>query len=308
MRTLLLVLTLIGIIAHSSAAPGKIGALMLNDGPFWTTVEKGVKAGATAGGLEAATIIPPITNGATQAKYLSVLAAQKPGVILFNPSWQEQTNDAMKSCLASGIKLIALEGQLPAEVPHLFVGHDRTGLGKTGAKLLVSLATDSDEVGFLRVPNQKTYTDNELEAIKAMREHHPKAIVRADIFGRQNRSENLAQAVLLLQKYPQLRIVYTTSSGSSIDMLQALKQTGRAGKVRFIGFGVSLPAEVAAAIENGTIEAWIAQNPYAVGRKAAELAAALLDGKTVPEVSYVDAMVVTKQNLRDPQVQELLSH
>jgi len=86
-----------------------------------------------------------------------------------------------------------------------------------------------------------------------------------------------------------------------------LQQKGLAGKIKFVGFGFNLNAEVAAAIESGAMQGWIAQLPQEVGRKGVETALAMLKGQKMPAVVNTDFLVITKDNLKDPKVQALLN-
>jgi ribose transport system substrate-binding protein len=55
------------------------------------------------------------------------------------------------------------------------------------------------------------------------------------------------------------------------------------------------------------LQGWIAQLPQEVGRKGVETAVALLKGQKMPAEAYTDCLVITKNNLKDPKVQALLS-
>ena len=58
--------------------------------------------------------------------------------------------------------------------------------------------------------------------------------------------------------------------------------------------------------ESGVLAGWIAQLPCDIGEKGVTTALKLLKGETVPATLYTDVVVVTKENLKSPQVQALL--
>jgi ribose transport system substrate-binding protein len=89
-------------------------------------------------------------------------------------------------------------------------------------------------------------------------------------------------------------------------MLKVLREQKLAGKIKLIGFGFNLNAEVAAAIESGALSGWVAQLPEVVGKKGVETAVSLLKGESVPSTTYTDFIVVTKDNLNESKVQALL--
>jgi ribose transport system substrate-binding protein len=55
------------------------------------------------------------------------------------------------------------------------------------------------------------------------------------------------------------------------------------------------------------MQGWIAQLPREVGYKGMEAALALIKGQTVEPVIHTDFIVITRDNLRDPKIQALLS-
>jgi ribose transport system substrate-binding protein len=135
---------------------------------------------------------------------------------------------------------------------------------------------------------------------------HEKLTVHRDIYSGTVTGEEVKQARALLEKYPRTQAILASSTPGTMAMLQALQDTGRAGAVKFVGFGFNLNPTVAAALESGAMHGWIAQLPGDVGGRGAAAAVALLRGQRVAEVSFCDFRVITKANLHDPQVQALL--
>ena len=59
-------------------------------------------------------------------------------------------------------------------------------------------------------------------------------------------------------------------------------------------------------LENGVIDALIVQQPYEMGRLAVEYINQALAGEEVPQEVATDVVVVTKENMNDPDVHKVL--
>ena len=87
-------------------------------------------------------------------------------------------------------------------------------------------------------------------------------------------------------------------------MLQALKKTGVAKKVKFIGFDSS--EKLVSALKDGDIDGLVVQNPFNMGYLAVKTMVDHLKGTKVEKRIDTGAQLVTKENLDDPKVKEVM--
>jgi ribose transport system substrate-binding protein len=99
--------------------------------------------------------------------------------------------------------------------------------------------------------------------------------------------------------------IFTPNESSSMGMLLALQDEGRAGKLPFVGFDAS-PAFVEA-MRKGQMHGTVLQNPYNMGYLAVKTMVDHLDGKQVPAVVDTGVELVTPDNLDAPRSKELLN-
>jgi len=90
-------------------------------------------------------------------------------------------------------------------------------------------------------------------------------------------------------------------------MLVVTTTRGLAGRIPFIAFGYNLNPEVAAALESGALQGWIARQPKEVGYQAVATALALIRGETRAPILPIDFVVITPDNLKEPTIQALLN-
>jgi len=290
-------------------AEAKIGLLLKAKGAFWSAMEKGAtEAGRTAG----AEIIvkSPIseTDVGMQTQLLNALAAQGIQALVIAPTNKDALAGPVAALAAKGIKIVVVDSPLAGKAEHVFVGTNQTAAGEAAGQLLASMVQAKDEVTFLKhIQGSGATEEREIGALTKLREAYPGIVVHGEIYASSEKGVEEQRAELLLTKYPNAKAVLASGTPGTMAMLKVLQQKGLAGKIKFVGFGFNLNPEVATAIESGAMQGWIAQLPQEVGRKGVETAVALLKGQKMPAVVNTDFLVITKDNLKDPKVQALLS-
>jgi len=203
---------------------------------------------------------------------------------------------------------VVVDSPLAGNAEHVFVGTNQRAAGEAAGQLLASMVQAKDEVTFLKhIQGSGATEEREIGALTKLREAYPGIVVHGDVYASSEKGVEEERAALLLTKYPNARAILASGTPGTMAMLKVLQQKGLAGKIKFVGFGFNLNPEVAAAIESGAMQGWIAQLPQEVGRKGVETALALLKGQKMPAVVYTDCLVITKDNLKDPKVQALLT-
>ncbi len=98
--------------------------------------------------------------------------------------------------------------------------------------------------------------------------------------------------------------MFTPNESTTFGMLQALRKTNVAKKVKLVGFDTS--EKLLGALREGDIEALVVQNPFNMGYTALKTIVSHLRGEKVEKRIDTGARVVTKQDLDDPAVTELV--
>lgn len=98
--------------------------------------------------------------------------------------------------------------------------------------------------------------------------------------------------------------IFCPNESTTFGMLRALQDIGAAGKVKFVGFDGS--PELIDAMQKGQIDALVLQNPLRMGYLSVKTMVQHLRGQPVEKRIDTGATLVTKENLSDPQIQELV--
>ncbi len=99
--------------------------------------------------------------------------------------------------------------------------------------------------------------------------------------------------------------VFCPNESSTLGMMGALQSRGMAGKVKFVGFDAS--PKLLEGLKAGQINGLVVQNPFKMGYEGVKAAVAALNGEKVEPRIDTGCAVVTKENLNQPEIAELLN-
>lgn len=313
MRTVLprvvLCAALCGLASVVSAATPKIGVLLKGRSAFWSAVEKGAREAGTQLGADVI-VKAPLSEAdiSVQVQLLNALAAQGAQAIVIAPSSKETLAVPVASLAVKGVKFVVIDTPLNGKVGSVFIGTDHEAAGEAAGKLLASLASDKDEISILKHSQTSGATiDRENGALTILHQARPNNPIHADIYASTEAGAEPEKAKLLVTQYPATRVILASGTPGTLAMLKVLQEQKLAGAMKLVGFGFNLNPDVAAALESGAMSGWIAQLPADIGAKGVASALSLLKGETVPAVVHTDFVVVTKDNLKEPNVQALLA-
>lgn len=285
----------------------KVGVLFKGRSDFWSAMEKGAVAEGKRLGAEVIVKSPLAESDiSVQIQLLNALVGQGIQALVIAPSSKDALAAPVAAAAAKGVKIVIIDSPLEGSSA-VFVATNNTDAGTAAGKLLASLISESDEVSFLKHSQSSAAAGlREASAYAAIRQIHPKIVVNRDIFSGTESGHEAEKAALLLTQHPNSKAVFASGTSGTSAMLKVLTEKNLAGSIKLVGFGFNLNPTIAAAIESGAMQGWIAQLPEDIGARGVSAALSLINGEAVPEKIYCDFLVVTKANLKDPKVQALL--
>jgi ribose transport system substrate-binding protein len=294
---------------NAAFAGPKIGVLTKSKAPFWAAAEQGAqKAGAELGAE--VLVKSPFNEGdvAIQIQQLNSFVAQGVDAIVIAPSSKDTLIAPLAAAAAKGIKIVIFDTKLEGEQPYVFVGTDQRRSGQVAGALLSSLVAEGAPIGFLKNNQTSGATlQRELGAFEKLRELRPGFALCGSIFLGVEKGAERDRTVAFFEQHPEVKGLLASSTMATLEAIDVLKERKMAGAVKCVGFGFNLTPEVAAEIEQDVLQGWVAQLPAEMGHDAVKAAVALCKGDSVPMTVTTEFIVVTKQNLKEPQVQALLA-
>ncbi|MCR4438050.1 MAG: substrate-binding domain-containing protein [candidate division KSB1 bacterium] len=213
-----------------------------------------------------------------------------------------------------GIPVVIIDSDLkgPADCYVSFVATDNREGGRIAGRALVEALEGRGRVILLRCMEGSASTENREEGFLEIVQQCPGITVVSD---EQHAGATTAQALqvsenlLMRFKDPagELTVdgIFCPNESSTFGMLQALRRQRLSRKVRFIGFDSSPP--LVEALRHGEIDGLVVQNPFLMGYLGVTFLYQHLKGQAVQKVVDTGVMLVTKANIDEPHVQQLIN-
>jgi len=215
----------------------------------------------------------------------------------------------VRSAKAAGVPVVIIDSNLADPDAYVsFVATDNYKGGVLGAQRLAELLGEKGgKVVLMRYQVGSASTENREKGFLDQIAKHPDIeVVSSDQYAGATVESAMNQAQALLTKYGEGEVdgIFCPNESSAYGMLRALVESGRAGKVHYVGFDAS--DRLVEALEKGHIEGLVVQNPVRMGREGVVTMAKHLRGESVPKRIDTGVTLVTPENLSQPEIQTLV--
>lgn len=215
----------------------------------------------------------------------------------------------VRDSTGAGIPVVLIDSGLEAEagVDYVsFVATDNYQGGVLGARRLGELMEGKGNAILLRYQEGSASTDQRergfLETLKA--EFPEIQILSDNQYAGATTETGMQAAQRLLGQFPDIQGFYAPNESSTFGSLRALEEDGRAGQVRFVGFDSS--EKLVEAMRAGKIHGLTLQNPFKMGYLGVKTMVAHLNGEPVEQRIDTGVVMVTPENMDDPEIQQVL--
>jgi len=187
-----------------------------------------------------------------------------------------------------------------------FVATDNRQGGAIAARRLAELVSKKGNVAMMRYQEGSASTmEREKGFLETLAREFPDVkVVSHNQYGGATTETAYKTAENLLIKLPDLAGVFCPNESTTFGMLRALEDAKRTGKVRFVGFDTS--TKLVDALERGSIQGLVVQNPFAMGERSVAAVVAHLAGKPVEPRIDTGAILATPETVKTPEGAALL--
>lgn len=245
-----------------------------------------------------------------QIDVVASFVAQGVSGIVLAPLNDAALKAPVRAAAQAKIPVVVFDSDLAGDEHVSFVATDNHAAGKLAGAHLGRAIGDKGRVVMLRYQEGSASTQRReqgfLDAVRALpgvtiaSENQYGGATTETAF---KRSESLLLALDAAEGA--IDGVFTPNESTTFGMLQALRKTNVAKKVKFVGFDTS--EKLLGALREGDIEALVVQHPFNMGYVAVKTMVAHLRGEPVEKRIDTGSRVVTKQDLDDPAVREMVS-
>ena len=263
---------------------------------FYISMRCGAEKEAKAEGVSIDTQGPSKFDPSLQRPIVDSVVASKPDAILIAPTDVSAMQAPLQAATSAGIKLVLVDTTLkdPTIAVSAIASNNKGGgaeaftalkqLNPSGGKVLV-VSTDPG------VSTLDERTAGFEEAVKADSSFQYLGVQ----YSHNDPAEAARVVTAALSKDPDIVGIFAGNTASAEGSATGIRQANKQGQVKIVGFDAG-PAQIKQ-LQEGTVQALIAQQPEQIGVDGVKQAVAALKGETVTKSIQTDFKLITKDNV-----------
>ena len=265
---------------------------------FWLSVFAGAEAAAAEYNAKL-TVVGPETEEDYETQNAMVEQAVEKGAqaIVFSAIDYENNATAIDAAAAAGVKIVAIDSSVDSSAVSTYIGTDNYAAGRMAALAALERVEGDLKVGIVNYDvSSANGQEREEGAVDEFKESG-----RAEIVSVIN---TLAEAVhaqadtaALLLDHPGINVLLAFNEPTSVGAANAVRELGLSDDVFLVGFDSNVAT--VDGLQEGSVDALVVQNPYAMGYLGVEAACKMLSGQGGSLETTVDTAtrVVDRENL-----------
>lgn len=211
----------------------------------------------------------------------------------------------LKEARDKGIPVVTIDsGIADDELPVTFVATDNVAGAEVAARHLAELVGDEGEVGCIPFIKGALSSDQREQGFCQEIAKHPNITLLPLLYSSSDVEKGQQVVENMLAANPNIKGIFAANEPAGVAAARVLEERGLAGKVRLVSFDAS-DAEIAA-LERGSIQALVAQNPFRMGYDGVTAAVKAIEGEPVEKRIDTGVTIITTENLNSPEVRKVL--
>jgi len=266
---------------------------------FYITMQCGIEAAAKELGVDVKTQGPQQFDPGLQTPIVDSVVASQPDGMLIAPTDVSGMYWPIKAAADAGIKVGLVDTTL--EDPSMAVTEVASDNEGGGAAAFQAIQQANPNGGTVLVVGHEPGISTNEARIKGFNDalaKDSKFKALPTQYAKNDPAEGARIVTSTLQAHPDLIGIFGTNLFAAEGAATGLRQAGATG-VTVVGFDAG-PAQVEA-LQNGTVQALVAQQPAEIGRQGLEQVVAALKGGDVKKQIQTGFTILTKENLAQNQ-------
>jgi ribose transport system substrate-binding protein len=273
---------------------------------FYITMECGAREASQRLGATLDVAAPDEFDAALQTPVLNAVVAKKPDAIMIAPTDTQAMIPPLTQAKDAGIKLVFVDTttENAEQLAESQIASDNEEGGREAARTLAKLTGGKGSVLVINVKPGISTTDARAKGFEEEIKNSPGLKYIGVEYSNDKPEQAAAKTTAALAAHKDLVGIFGTNLFSAEGAATGLQSAGATEKVKIVGFDAG-PKQVED-LEQGIVQALIAQKPADIGKAGVEQAIAALKGEPVQKKIGTGFVVVTKDNMNDPDVQPFL--
>ena len=265
---------------------------------FWLSVFAGAQAAAAEYNVEL-DISGPETEEDYETQNRMVAEAVDAGAeaLVFSAIDYENNAAAIDAAAAAGVRIVAIDSNVDSAAVQTYIGTDNYAAGQMAAQAALDAVDGELTVGIVNYDISSANGQERERGARDLFEASGRAQVAARINTLAEAGRAQADTEELLHAHPDINVLLAFNEPTSVGAAAAVAAQDLSDAVFLVGFDSNLAT--VEGLQNGSVDALIVQNPYAMGYLGVESAYRLLSGQGGSLAPTVDTAtrIVDLENL-----------
>jgi ribose transport system substrate-binding protein len=272
---------------------------------FYITMDCGAQQAAEELGVNYSVQGPNEFDPTEQIPIVEAVVAQQPDAILIAPTERTALIGPLQQAQDAGITVVLVDTIVDdPDIGVSRIATDNVEGGRVAGEALVELIGGEGTVFVNTTQPGVSTVEERQQGFEEVIEGEP----GIEYLGAEYNNDDPTRAAQItsavLADNPDLAGIFATNLFSAEGAATALREAGAQEQVQIVGFDAS-PGQVDQ-LEEGLVQALVAQNPREIGFQGVQTAVAALRGEEYEEEITTPLTVVTQDTLDDPEVQDTL--
>ena len=265
---------------------------------FWLSVFAGAQAAAAEYNVELTTMGPETEEDyETQNQMVAEAVADGAEALVFSAIDYENNAAAVDAAGQAGVKIVSIDSGVDSDQVGTYIGTDNYAAGRMAAQAALEGVEGELVVGLV---NYDESTANGQERERGVRDaltESGRARVAASVTTLVEAGRAQTDTADLLRNNPEINAVIAFNEPTSVGAARAVAELGLSDEVFLVGFDSNVAT--IDGLQEGSVDALVVQNPYAMGYLGVESAYMLLAGRGDELEPVVDTstQIVNRSNL-----------
>jgi ribose transport system substrate-binding protein len=211
------------------------------------------------------------------------------------PGGAQEIVPVLEKAHAASIPVVIVDTDVSWTAKVSYVGTDNRYGGKLAGEFIVNALDGKGKVALVTgIPGVRSIEDRQQGCLETLR-----AASGIEIVAQQpaNSERSLALTVMenILTAQPEINAVFASSDQMTLGAIEAIDARGKTGKIVVVGFDAG--KEALQAIQQGRIQAAVAQRPFLMGKLGVEAAYKAARGEPVEKRIDTGTELITAENV-----------
>lgn len=260
---------------------------------YWAIMVSGIEKGFENFGLKGK-IYAPDQNNEDQLTILKKILRENPDALIFSPQNPSASIPVLKKFKKKHIPVLLVDTGVNWAGQTSFIGTDNASLGGKAGELLSSMIQPGDKVALIGKISKDSVSEDRIQGAKEALNTVGIDTAAGNILVDDDNAKVIPVIAKLLKNNPDIKGVFTSDDGIALDVLKYLNEKG----LNIPVVGADGIIKMLKYIENGTLKASVAQNPYDMGYISVENSIKAIKGQRVEKKINSDVDIITEDNAK----------